>query len=198
MSTRNDPSLIMAAAAGDIAARDAVIQQNMGAVKKLAVHFSRKSKLVDEDDLLHEGVLTLIDTIGYFNTGCGVKFISYAYISISRAMSRYIDRCVSVTGRPARQNMRKNMNSPMARPVKCVSRVSFRPTQHSESVVNETVAAVQRAIDSLDERESAIVRQRMNGDTLVVIGKSYGLTKQRVQQIEERAHDKLRELLGHI
>ena len=58
-------------------------------------------------------------------------------------------------------------------------------------------AAVKQALGYLDEREAGVIRMRSGIDTyspstLETVGKRYGVTRERIRQIEERANHKLR------
>ncbi len=58
-------------------------------------------------------------------------------------------------------------------------------------------AAVKQASDYLDEREAGVIRMRFGIDTncpstLETVGKRYGVTRERIRQIEERSRHKLR------
>ncbi len=57
-----------------------------------------------------------------------------------------------------------------------------------------------KALDSLTPRERQIIARRFLGDdrtTLAEIGASFGVTKERIRQIEGKALDKLRDALDH-
>lgn len=65
----------------------------------------------------------------------------------------------------------------------------------------QTHDAVEAAIDTLNERERLIVRERLMKDdpvTLQQLGERLGVSKERVRQIEERVCSKLRERLGEL
>ena len=58
-------------------------------------------------------------------------------------------------------------------------------------------AAAKQALGYLDEREAGVIRMRFGIDTdspstLETVGKRYGVTRERIRQIEERANHKLR------
>ncbi len=62
-------------------------------------------------------------------------------------------------------------------------------------------SAVTAALQRLSEREQLIVRERMMADdptTLQQLGELLGISKERVRQLEERAKDKLRSMLGEL
>lgn len=74
--------------------------------------------------------------------------------------------------------------------------VSQRPTPEEEYAEleeeSERRARFERAMGTLDARESAVIRARMRGETLQKIGKKLKLSRERIRQIENLAKDKLR------
>ncbi|MFW5921433.1 MAG: sigma-70 family RNA polymerase sigma factor [Polyangiales bacterium] len=57
---------------------------------------------------------------------------------------------------------------------------------------------VREALAQLSEREREIVRRRLledDAETLTMLGRSFGISRERVRQIQQRAHGKLRESL---
>jgi RNA polymerase sigma-32 factor len=72
-------------------------------------------------------------------------------------------------------------------------------TAQRDASVREAVATVKR---DLDERERAILDLRLMTDdeevTLADIGKQFGLSRERVRQLEARAKSKLRRALGPV
>lgn len=60
---------------------------------------------------------------------------------------------------------------------------------------NEAVEILNAAIAKLRPREARVIRMRMDGETFEKIGNTIGACKDRVRQIEENAHRKLRGLM---
>lgn len=64
---------------------------------------------------------------------------------------------------------------------------------------DRSAASLQRALRSLSMREREIVKQRClteSAPSLAAIGRDLGLSRERVRQIEQRAHTKLRQALS--
>lgn len=57
-------------------------------------------------------------------------------------------------------------------------------------------SSVASALRTLSEREQQILHKRYLGDTLQEVGDSYGLTRERIRQIEKKALHRLREIVG--
>jgi len=84
---------------------------------------------------------------------------------------------------------------PTASPTSSKTKMRTRPTSSSRKKTNN--ALVHEMIETLDAREQAILRQRfgLDGDdrkTLEEIGEQFGVTRERIRQIEEFALRKLR------
>lgn len=61
-----------------------------------------------------------------------------------------------------------------------------------EQIASDIDKAIDAALHSLTERESRIVRARMNGETLEQIGVKEDISGHRVRQIEQKAYRRLR------
>lgn len=77
------------------------------------------------------------------------------------------------------------------------------PTPEDEAAERQSRSQAERtvreALGQLSEREREIVRRRILDDdaqTLTRLGQSFGISRERVRQIQQRAHGKLRESLG--
>ena len=76
------------------------------------------------------------------------------------------------------------------------------PEQTASAIEERRLNAlrVQQALDCLSKREREIVQRRFLDEetaTLAVLGESFGLSRERVRQIEKRARQKLRSVLQH-
>ncbi len=79
--------------AGDTAARDILLEKNLGFIRKIALEQYRSMGLdendigIDLDDLMQEGSIGLLNTIPLFDTGRGMKFLTYAAPALRNAMT---------------------------------------------------------------------------------------------------------------
>jgi|GEM_PF-5368906 len=63
---------------------------------------------------------------------------------------------------------------------------------------DETMGILRESIGRLDERSRAVITARLKGERLEEIGKSYGVTKERIRQIEKKAVFTLREIMTEV
>ena len=69
---------------GDTAARDILLEKNLGFIHKIALEQYRSMGLdendigIDLDDLMQEGSIGLLNAIPFFDSGRGMKFLTYA------------------------------------------------------------------------------------------------------------------------
>lgn len=77
------------AQAGDAAAREQLLERNMGFVRKLALELYSKAgeSCLDVDDLVQEGCIGLLSAIDRFDAEHGMKFLTYAAPAIRNAMT---------------------------------------------------------------------------------------------------------------
>ena len=69
---------------------------------------------------------------------------------------------------------------------------SFWP--EGQAANREEMAMLRAAIKRLPEQMRIIVQMRLQGRILDEVGTYYGITRERVRQIEEQAHELLREM----
>ena len=93
MPTRSNEHLCKLAQAGDTAARDILLENNLGFIRKIALEQYRSMGLdendigIDLDDLVQEGSIGLLNAIPLFDAGRGMKFLTYAAPAIRNTMT---------------------------------------------------------------------------------------------------------------
>ena len=84
MPARSNERLCKLAQAGDTTARDILLENNLGFIRKIALEQYRSMGLdekdigIDLDDLVQEGSIGLLNAIPLFDAGRGMKFLTYA------------------------------------------------------------------------------------------------------------------------
>lgn len=93
MTARSNEQLCRLAQHGDTAAQAQLIESNMGFLRRTAHELYKSMNLaendigVDEDDLVQEGSIGLLNAIALFDTGRGMKFLTYAAPAIRNSMT---------------------------------------------------------------------------------------------------------------
>lgn len=93
MPTLSNERLCKLAQAGDTAARDILLENNLGFIRKIALEQYRSMGLdendigIDLEDLVQEGSIGLLNAIPLFDAGRGMKFLTYTAPAIRNAMT---------------------------------------------------------------------------------------------------------------
>ena len=93
MPTRSNEQLCKLAQAGDMAARDILLESNLGFIRKIALEQYLSMGLdendigIDLDDLVQEGSIGLLNAVPLFDAGRGMKFLTYAVPAIRNAIT---------------------------------------------------------------------------------------------------------------
>ena len=84
MPTRSNEQLCRLAQAGDTAARDILLENNLGFIRKIALEQYRSLGLdendigIDVDDLVQEGSIGLLNAIPLFDAGRGIIWMTFS------------------------------------------------------------------------------------------------------------------------
>jgi RNA polymerase primary sigma factor len=172
--------------AGDV--KEMLINANMRLVVNIARRHAGQSDNFFE--LLSDGNMSLIRAVEKFDASRGFKFSTYASWAIMKNFARTI---------PDEKHRRERFVTGHDE----VFEVA--PDQRSDE--HEAVASKERAtnsinrlLDQLEPREREIIRMRAGldnhakGMTLEEIGAQFGITKERVRQLNARAMKKLRSI----
>jgi RNA polymerase sigma-32 factor len=134
----------------------------------------------------------------YRTTGAGdaESLASVSGLSVERAARLLPLLGARETSLDARNDDRRARVENMASPID-------NPEEQAEAheARDRAREAVRFALEDLSEREKLIVRERLMADepkTLQELGSRLGVSKERVRQIEERVHDKLRTRLKEV
>jgi len=165
--------------------RDSIVEQNLGLVFTTVARF--RSKDLDHDDRVSEGMYGLTRAVDRFNPWRGVRFSTYACHVIIRALMR-----------------RGKMETRYRRLFPIHSESPFGGMEHTDLGTEYCIDRLERAmrhnLGNLTELESKVLAQRFPADygsprTFREIGEAIGLSKERVRQIQNVALAKLRDVL---
>ncbi|MEQ8787037.1 MAG: sigma-70 family RNA polymerase sigma factor [Pirellulaceae bacterium] len=172
--------------------RNRIVQSNLRLVVSIAKRFAGSRYTLD--DLIDEGIFTLLRAVDKFDYDRGFRFSTYATRAIQRAMVRWVSR-------------RKEEDERFrATPEEALSVwLGEGPSgAYSQARWEQLQSSLHAILAQLDDREQAIVQARFAmGDerqvqTLAKLAQRFGICKERVRQLEKRAIDKLRQLAQEI
>ena len=140
------------------------------------------------DDLLSDGIFTLIRAVDKFDTDRGFRFSTYAYRAITSNTCRKIANRQKELARQAAS----------ANPLIHESLESPTPSGMNEQTWTQLNDVLMQLIQRLDRREQLILRSRhalgshRTTHTFQDLANRLGISKERVRQLEHRAVQKLR------
>jgi RNA polymerase primary sigma factor len=171
--------------------REYLVRTNLALVLAMA----KRTRLGDVDfaEIVSEGNMALIRAVDKFSVDRGFKFSTYACRAILKAFSR-----------TAMKASRHRLHFP----------VEFEPEleksdwqdrrrdQVEEDCIDELKQIVDRNLADLSNVEQTVIRRRFNWEqaeesplTLEEVGKIIGVTKERVRQIQNKALQKIRNVM---
>jgi len=165
--------------------RDYLVESNRGLVYAAVARM--RAPYGELDDLRGEGLLALVRAVDWFDPWRGVRFSTYAYNAIIRALVRLRRRTAQY-----RQRFAVTLEFPVEK--------SDSADNGRDLFVDRLHRALSDNLGELTEREADILDRRFpmnNGPRLTLdeIGATFGLSKERVRQIQNRALAKLRDVL---
>jgi RNA polymerase sigma factor (sigma-70 family) len=149
------------------------------------------------DDLIGECDVVLIQVVAAYNPWLGVRFSTYAFTCLMRALARQRSRrAPALTVRPL---------SPEVADEHALARFCDDDLRRLDSVWRPLLQHFCKDDFLLSDREKMILERRYQlagqtkGPTLQEVARDLGISKERVRQLQSRALDKLRRaLLGTI
>lgn len=143
------------------------------------------------DDLIGECHLVLINAVAVYNPWLGVRFSTYAYTCLVRALCRQSQRLAS-----------DRLSRALALNVATDAALDTTHEAADSSIFPEIDALLRDEHPLLSPREKSIIRRRyllpkvQPVPTLEKVGREMGLSKERVRQVQSLALGKLRSVLS--
>ena len=212
MPTRSNEQLCRLAQAGDTAARDILLENNLGFIRKIALEQYRSMGLdendigIDLEDLVQEGSIGLLNAIPLFDAGRGMKFLTYSAPAIRNAMTD----CIRAALAQFEQRMVDKKDGPgfqrvylddilsdderMLRIEAIADPYAMQPQSIMEE--QESRRELYDGLKRLTQREQTYLLYRYgftDGEEHPLIGTAiyFHLTKSRAKKTEEQAMDNL-------
>lgn len=165
--------------------KNQIVQANLRLVVSIAKrHVSRGQDLFE---LVSDGNVSLMRAVERFDYTRGFKFSTYASWAIMKNYARSV---------PEQRRHGERYQTGWDEMLEAVG--SAQPDDLDNEQLDVLRGTVDRMLSSLDARERSILRQRYGLDdrgqpqTLEQIGRRFGVSKERIRQLESRAMTKLR------
>lgn len=197
---------------GDEAARELLVEKNMGFIVQTADLIYRSSSLegsdlnIDVDDLVQEGSIGLLKAISTYDQRIGVKFLTYAAPFIRNAMtdlvrdafSRYEQRMADSENGLGLQKVRLDEVLPGEERLLRMEAVADIAAKSPEQVYEEreTLRELYEGLRQISEREQTYLLYRHGftddiGHTLIGTAIHFHLSEKRAKKLEGEAMDNL-------
>lgn len=193
------------AQAGDTAARELLLENNLGFIRKTAleVHGKAGESGLDVDDLVQEGCIGLLSAIDRFDAVRGMKFLTYAAPAIRNAMTDCVRAALSqfewrLEGDGLQRVYLDDVLDADERLLR-IEAVADPHTQTPEQVVlrREQLAELYAGLDNLTAREQIWLLYRHGfadgaEHPLTVSARHFHLSENRARALDAQAIDNLR------
>ena len=197
---------------GDEAAREILVEKNMGFIVQTADLMYRSSSLegsdlnIDVDDLVQEGSIGLLRAVDGFDPARKLKFLTYAAPFIRNAMtdlvresfSRYEQRMVDCENGLGLQKVRLDELLPGEERLLRMEAVADIAAKSPEQVYEEreTLRELYGGLGQISEREQTYLLYRHGftddiGHTLIGTAIHFHLSEKRAKKLEGEAMDNL-------
>ena len=212
MPTRSNEQLCRLAQKGDTAARDILLEKNLGFIRKIALEQYRNMGLdendigIDLDDLMEEGSIGLLNAIPLFDAGRGMKFLTYAAPALRNAMTDCIraalglfeQRMVDKKDAPGFQRVYLDDVLSEDERMLRIEAIADPYAMQPQSIIEEQESRreLYDGLKRLTQREQTYLLYRYgftDGEEHPLIGTAiyFHLTKGRAKKTEEQAMDNL-------
>lgn len=212
MKNQSNEQLCTLAQKGNRNARDLLLENNFGFIRKTAneiyfgMNLGESGLSIDKDDLEQEGCIGLLDAIPRFDSSKGAKFLTYAAPSIRNAMtdlirnvfSQFEQRMTDTTDGLAFQKIRLDEVVPGEERLLRIEAIADPIAKSPEQIYveQETLRELYEGLDRIGSREQAYLLYRYGftddvEHTMVGTAIHFNLRESRAKKIEEDAMDNL-------
>lgn len=176
----------------DIAARNKILESNLKFVASIAKSY--KGRGLSYSELVAEGNMGLIKALDKFDETRGNKIISYSVWWIRQSILDAIEKRKANVVEDYPEDYEEQLDDEQTNQKAQTQPDAFIEEEKSDVDVKKLTTNL---IDVLDQREKQVISSYFGlfdyeQKTLEEIGKCYGLTKERIRQITEKALKKMR------
>jgi RNA polymerase sigma factor (sigma-70 family) len=170
--------------------RDLIVMGNRKLIFRAVRRWMPPSSLAD--DMIGDCQIVLIQAVAAYNPWMGIRFSTYAFTCLMRALSRLSQK--QAGDRLARSMPLESLPDGEPR--------DDTPEESPNSRLNRIDEYLRDGNDLLSTREKKVLARRFSldestkGGTLEQVGRELGLSKERVRQVQASALGKLRAVLG--
>lgn len=176
--------------------RDAAAESLQGMVAKMARDLCAKAPrgtwAADYGEVFAEGMAGVATGLERFDKRRNCRPATFVWYWVWARWSRRFQRDkIAAKGKRTLHYQRWGEDDPDGRdPWEPADPKAVDPGDHAAN--GDLAAAIERSLRVLHPRAAEVVRLRMRGHTLEEVARQHGVTKERVRQIEARAHERLR------
>lgn len=185
---------------GDLQARERLIESIIPWVRKIASWFVKPG--CDLDDLFSVGLLAALKCLDSFDPKRG-RLTTWISRPVTWRCAKYARNAGAILSRPVNWPQNPEYREAWEHAHRLYHDVQYDLHEHEDQrsgadslEQQELFEQLHVAIQRLSEREQFVVRERMKGQTLKSIASELEISKERVRQIENGAHDLIREQLN--
>lgn len=194
LSKEKEVELVTAAKAGNKEARDELVMANLS----LVVYLARQRKQHKDLEILNHGVQGILIALDKFDLSRGYRFATFARHWIMQQIIEglHLKGRLSRMSHKVRQSViENNLMIPIdLEEDHFYNLCSVTPSVEHDLMKTQMKEAVNRSLSTLKDREVDILVNHVMEEscTLNDLGDKYGLSRERIRQVEEVALDKLR------
>lgn len=192
LTREEELALIIKAQSGDRSAEAELLERHKDFIWKSAIRYhSRSSNALDVEDCAQIAAIGVLKAIRLFDVNSGVVLLTFAFPCVQSEFSIHLQyNGVIKCPRKQKRIPVKFLDGMGTEGESLAHTIPARMYDWSER--NEDVREGRKYLEMLSGRERDIVERRMNGETLNEISVTYGISKERIRQLEALGMRKLR------
>jgi RNA polymerase primary sigma factor len=186
-----------------------ILQENIKYIKFIASDMGYDRN----EDLIQIGRISLFDSYNKFDPSFNVPFSKYAGVNIRNAMKSYLSsfsRTIYLPRNIVEQELKKEPedrefnfkiisteNKMYDEESETIENILFEPEKEESNYSEWEIMKLNNEIKKLSKKEREIIKLRIDDEmSFQKIGQKFNLSKQRIEQIQKNAINKIKNILG--